>query len=424
MGNILFPLFSLMIFIIITKFYFNVIDEIHCICKTSIIFMWIIIILLILTNNNAKLNRYGLIVEFIIITVLSMLKFKGDFKKKLLGVMLIYLSWNISKLIMYNTMVYIFNDFENVVIYKDFYITCTQIVMLILINSIQCLCVDDRNKSLNKRYLIIIFIPLISMCIIYIIYPLVKNIDLEYLINIRIILFLIIKLNIVSYYIFGVLFKRQKKHWFDLYFKISAKLFKRRIQEHEETMLDCYLRENRINRQIIYIKALLNENKYYYLEQYLNNILHENVNNNNIVNSGNILIDFILNYKCKLALDSGILCNITIEVPYKFPFSDGDIGIILENAIDNAIEATLQCKEEKFINIYIAYNKHNLFIKVSNSFNNTFKKKYCGKFINTNSFQKHGLGLKILKKAADNYNGLVNYKIKGKKFTLTVLLYS
>lgn len=54
-------------------------------------------------------------------------------------------------------------------------------------------------------------------------------------------------------------------------------------------------------------------------------------------NSGNVLLDYIVNNKCEIAVKQGIECTVKIEVPYKFPFSDGDIFIILGNALDNAI---------------------------------------------------------------------------------------
>lgn len=87
------------------------------------------------------------------------------------------------------------------------------------------------------------------------------------------------------------------------------------------------------------------------------------------------MLDYIVNNKCEIAVKQGIECTVKIEVPYKFPFSDGDIFIILGNALDNAIEGALKCVSRRYIHIKIIYRKENLFIKISNSFDGKVKRQ-------------------------------------------------
>lgn len=114
-----------------------------------------------------------------------------------------------------------------------------------------------------------------------------------------------------------------------------------------------------------------------------------------------------------------------MEVPYKFPFSDGDIFIILGNALDNAIEGALKCVSRRYIHIKIIYRKENLFIKISNSFDGKVKKDRHGHLISMKSdLTRYGLGLALIEKSVNKYNGLLNFDIDEENFTLTVLLYS
>lgn len=119
------------------------------------------------------------------------------------------------------------------------------------------------------------------------------------------------------------------------------------------------------------------------------------------------------------------IVTVKIEVPYKFPFSDGDIFIILGNALDNAIEGALKCVSRRYIHIKIIYRKENLFIKISNSFDGKVKKDRHGHLISMKSdLTRYGLGLALIEKSVNKYNGLLNFDIDEENFTLTVLLYS
>lgn len=167
-------------------------------------------------------------------------------------------------------------------------------------------------------------------------------------------------------------------------------------------------------------------NDFYYLNEFIDGIMqNKKIEKDGPANSGNVLLDYIVNNKCEIAVKQGIECTVKIEVPYKFPFSDGDIFIILGNALDNAIEGALKCVSRRYIHIKIIYRKENLFIKISNSFDGKVKKDRHGHLISMKSdLTRYGLGLALIEKSVNKYNGLLNFDIDEENFTLTVLLYS
>lgn len=92
---------------------------------------------------------------------------------------------------------------------------------------------------------------------------------------------------------------------------------------------------------------------------------------------------------------------------------------------DNAIEGALKCVSRRYIHIKIIYRKENLFIKISNSFDGKVKKDRHGHLISMKSdLTRYGLGLALIEKSVNKYNGLLNFDIDEENFTLTVLLYS
>ena len=106
-----------------------------------------------------------------------------------------------------------------------------------------------------------------------------------------------------------------------------------------------------------------------------------------------------------------------------------DIGIILGNALDNAIEACKKQKAEEpeaetYINLSTFSKGKMFFIEVANSFDGEVMRRKGTEFPVTTKPDKkvHGIGLTNIKNTAEKYHGGVDWAVKNKVFTLTVML--
>ena len=106
-----------------------------------------------------------------------------------------------------------------------------------------------------------------------------------------------------------------------------------------------------------------------------------------------------------------------------------DIGVILGNALDNAIEACKKLKAgkqeaETFIRLYSFSKKKMFLIRVENSFDGEVIRKKGAEFPATTKPDRkvHGIGLTNIKNTAVKYHGGVDWTVKNKGFTLTVML--
>ena len=134
--------------------------------------------------------------------------------------------------------------------------------------------------------------------------------------------------------------------------------------------------------------------------------------------TGNAITDIILHQTCQKAKKNFI----KFEANFTFPknFDVYDVAIILNNALENALEACEKVSGDKFISIR-SYMKGNLFfIEVENNFSGEIKK-----FFSTTKAEKnlHGLGLQNIRRCAQKNLGDIDIKIDGKIFKLTVMLY-
>ena len=233
-------------------------------------------------------------------------------------------------------------------------------------------------------------------------------------------------MNLLVYDIYIKLLEQTEIRRENAIYEKQISLFQEQIYVKETAMLNDKMVRDKFYHQLSFIKELVYQRELSQLNEFIDGIMqNKKIEKDGPANSANVLLDYIVNNKCEIAAKQGIECTVKIEVPYKFPFSDGDIFIILGNALDNAIEGALKCVSRRYIHIKIIYRKENLFIKISNSFDGKVKKDRHGHLISMKSdLTRYGLGLALIEKSVNKYNGLLNFDIDEENFTLTVLLYS
>lgn len=148
--------------------------------------------------------------------------------------------------------------------------------------------------------------------------------------------------------------------------------------------------------------------------------------------TGNTVVDTLLNMKYHEAVRD--VPGLKMEAD-KLLFPQGleihsyDIGVILGNAMDNAIEACrkLKAKEPEagaFIRLSSLQKGNLLILKVDNSFDGRLVRRRQGEFPITDKADKksHGLGLANIKSTAEKYQGTMDFRVKDRVFILSVMM--
>ncbi len=148
--------------------------------------------------------------------------------------------------------------------------------------------------------------------------------------------------------------------------------------------------------------------------------------------TGNTVVDTLLNMKYHEII--GAVPDLQMDVegmrfPEKLFIQSYDIGIILGNALDNAMEACrkLKAKEpsaEAFIRISSFQKRELFFLKVENSFDGRLVRRRQEEFPVTDKADRenHGIGLANIKSTAEKYQGTMDFKVKGRVFILSVMM--
>lgn len=170
------------------------------------------------------------------------------------------------------------------------------------------------------------------------------------------------------------------------------------------------------------IQALLMGNKIEDATDYLNHYTHQMLSIKPIVNTGNAVVDVILNSKMNLAQQLKIEVHNDIVIPPVLNISSVDLSIILANLSDNAIEACKKLNSDKYINLKMQVYKNSLFISFENTFNGDILKNE-NRFISTKfDTNEHGLGVENVRHIVKKNKGTIEINHANKIFTVTILI--
>lgn len=138
--------------------------------------------------------------------------------------------------------------------------------------------------------------------------------------------------------------------------------------------------------------------------------------------SGNPVTDVILTEKQKEAEEKGIAFGYDFRYPENTCLNAFDVSVILNNALDNAIEAVAGC-DTPYVHIS-SYRKNNAYmIEIRNSVKGmkTIDEE-SGLPVTDKAGGMHGFGLSNIRKVAQKYYGDIDIAQDGKEFGLTVML--
>lgn len=160
-------------------------------------------------------------------------------------------------------------------------------------------------------------------------------------------------------------------------------------------------------------------------EQYLRNMQQVASELSLKFSTGNPVTDVILNRKGQICVHEDIVLEGELLYPAQLGIEAFDLGIVLNNALDNAIEACRKMPGNRKREIYFrGYVKGRMFfLTVENSYDGTTLYTQDGKLKTTKpDDDMHGLGMSNMRSCVEKYYGTMQYETERERFTLTIML--
>ena len=372
---------------------------------------------LISQNNNGDINIAMTIINTILIYIVAICGYKCKGKEKYFLLIIFCAVWALVEIFTFFLLNSIHINQEN---QQTIGIVISKLLMLILVYIVSM--VWDKKYSeykINNFYLYLLFIPIGSIFIAVNQFYSQSN---KFLSAVAISILLLFNVVIFEIYIkMNEIFAYEKEKTVHAQ---QLDIMSYTILEQKKIMENFYEEKHNLINELIVLKGgIENGNKENAIKN-LNKIINSCNYVETVSNSGNSTIDAIINFKYAIAKEYGIEVKLKIFIPEELPFQQNDLGIVIGNAIDNAIEAVKECKnKERFIEIAMGVKKEAWIMVIRNPYEHKIKRDRTGRILSTKKEEQgHGYGLKSIMRIADEYQGEVIMDDVNGIFSLSVIL--
>lgn len=359
----------------------------------------------------------NIVTNVIMIYLITQL-YEGEQKKKILVTVLIYgINMVCDSLSIYS--------FSNYVIGAEYTKIAAYVTILLI-----CICefiiervaIKNREMKFTPPYWnILILIPVISIAILFVL--LMNNID-----NQKILVLVsagILFINMLIFYLYNALM--------DIYIKLEENaLFERKLESYanqldvlmqSEEKISALRHDMKHHLNELIIMAKRNEEKNGEIIDYIQNMQMFMENKNEYSSCGNKEVDSILNYMLNKAQEVLKEVEYQISIPKEVDIRLFDLNVILGNLLENAIQAAGSSKDKK-LSVLVKFEKGMLFINVRNTFGDKIIKMGNDYLTTKKEAEKHGIGLKNVKRVVNSYHGNIEISDTDNIFDVKIMLYT
>ncbi len=273
---------------------------------------------------------------------------------------------------------------------------------------------DILGRTPAMYYVTLLFVPLGS---IFIAYFAAKGLNAVSLIT-AVILLLI---NIDIFYLYDNVIDLFSERCEREVMESQNKAIQNQLDVVQQSQLRIRCLKHDMDNHLLRLKDLIEKEKYAEALEYLETVKSSTAADKKLIDSGNDLIDSMLNYKLA-RLHDNIEQKYDIVVPKDLSFTEFDLNVIIGNLADNVLEALdqLPADEPKKLEISIRYKQGYLKVYFGNTFDGIMPEDGSRKRDHDN----HGLGLKSVERIVHKYGGDMRAKVSDNWYEISLIMYA
>lgn len=231
-------------------------------------------------------------------------------------------------------------------------------------------------------------------------------------------------INITAFYLYDSLSQNYVQKSMLSVLETENKLYSRQCEIMQSSTQELQEFRHDMNNQFIALSQLINSQQYAEAEKQLSVLTSLTMIKTIYSNSGNVIIDGLINYKLQNVQNNNIIVKTEIAVPSQLQIETTDLVTVVGNLIDNALTALdIVAVGDRYLLIKIVFSQQRLIIRISNPFLGEIKCKGGNIISNKEKNGQHGHGLKNISKVVDKYKGYIDIDYSGNVFTVDIIMY-
>lgn len=270
----------------------------------------------------------------------------------------------------------------------------------------------------DKYYLLIMVIPFLSICFIYLLFVDKVNDSLVLFVT----LLTILVMNFFLFYLYNKIYELGKEKYEKQFLKEEVQMYERRF----ETMQQSRDKIRALRHDLLHHLQMLQhfamtehtEQLVDYIRE-MNELIEVETRG---VNTGNEAVDTILDFMIEKAKRSGVTISVKSNIPKEEFISAYDSNVLLSNLLDNAIEAAGGCPDKE-VRLSMKMEQGLLCVCVENGYDGTLRCENGRYVTRKQEAKEHGIGLQNVKDIVNKYDGAMEIQTDHHIFRVNLLLY-
>ena len=397
-------IYTLTVYKIINVFFTN--KKINSVYEKILYAIFNITVVVVYLKFNIPLLT--IVANFIFILLLLSLIYDDTFKRKALVTILIIFFLLISDILL--SMIFINVVNENILQKNNFF----DIYVVFIVNMIRYLFVliviifykIKKEKNIPLIFsLPIALTAVISMVVTINMLLVVDSNNYKFILINMVLIFIIC---IILIYIFNKIVNVMTENARQKILIKQNEYYEKQIEADRNYINHTRKIKHDMKNHMYAIKNMAKNNMSKDIITYTNDILGKIEGEKVYINTGNYLIDGILNVKFEEIKNQGIDFKYDVKMPEGIKLPEFEVITILGNLLDNAIEGVRSIKDNRYIEVFISYKDSNLLIKIVNTFDGLVIKDNKGFVSRKGEKAYHGIGLENVREQVEKNNGYMN----------------
>lgn len=296
--------------------------------------------------------------------------------------------------------------------------------------------VFDAERTQGKRWILYCIMPVLCL-VLWTMYTgsSAQILDIENKVNIpyagyiypQNIPALIVLLTVVAYVLFLILIIISSTHQAEMERQeksalvFQSRALEKRLSSLEEKDESLRILRHDMRHHLNTLSGLLGSNEYLRAQEYLRQLDHNLMQVKQESYCSNVVINAILSSYSIKTQKEGIRFSVQVEISEELPVDDLDIGAVISNSLENALNACAKqpAEAERFINIKFIQHKKQFVVDISNSFSETVEFDYNGR--PASKMKNHGFGSQSISAFARKYDSTTDYSAQNGIFRIRIM---
>lgn len=228
-------------------------------------------------------------------------------------------------------------------------------------------------------------------------------------------------INIINFILFSMIAKKNQESMQQAMMQVQFEEQKKMYDSISTVYHDLQILQHDLKNELLCVRNFIEQDQKQKAIRYIENLTDTKLSVfHEYVKTGSELLDAMMNMKLNYAREQGIdiCCNIGVSLE---GFHESDIMMLFSNAIDNAMEASLQ-QSTKQIVLTMENKRNYLCITIANAIDCSVLKSNAGLHTTKKDKKYHGLGTQSMRNIVEQYDGMIEYYEKNGMFVVNMMV--